>query len=274
MDIYQYEDYRVYLGDMLEQEKADPSFSYRNFALKADLSNPGYINDVIKGRRRLSKAALKKIVKIFKLSPHEAEYLSLLTRFSHAKRTEDKDECYREIINRRNHSNFAKINPKLVKYYQDHRYPLVRSAIMTLDFNGDYQQISDFLVPSIPPHIVKKLLADLIEWNLITVNDDNKYTVTDEFVSPSPKLSQQVKEVNRKWIKEAETALLNLSPDDRHVSSMLLSVSNETRNRIFNKIEQFRNEIWTMVQTDEDDAECIMLLNNQFVPMSLGEDQK
>jgi uncharacterized protein (TIGR02147 family) len=56
MDLYQYEDYHHYLKDRFDEESSAPSFSWRKFSRESGISNPGYLNDVIKGRRKLSRS--------------------------------------------------------------------------------------------------------------------------------------------------------------------------------------------------------------------------
>lgn len=61
ISIYKYDDFRMFLKDKYEEMKQiDPSCSARNFARKAGFTNPGFLNDVIKGRRNLSLEARKK----------------------------------------------------------------------------------------------------------------------------------------------------------------------------------------------------------------------
>ncbi len=268
MDIYQYENYRHFLKDLYEREKENASFSCRKFALKAGFSNPNFINDVIKGKRKLSADAVEKVIAVFSLLSHEAEFFRVLVQYAHAKKLEEKDRLYKTIIYRRSRSSFVKINPALSKYYQDYRYSLIRNAIMVLEYTGDPTQIAQFLIPKIPATVIKKLVNDLLAWNIIGIGEDNKYYATDKFIEPSPKLTAQLKQAHKEWLKQAQEALMSMPADERHISSMLMSVSENLREEINKKIEEFRNEIWEMVKNDSHNPDCIMLLNTQFLPKS------
>ena len=268
MDLYQYEDYRQYLKDRFEQENSSPSFSWRKFAHKAGFSNPGYINDVIKGKRRLSREAVMKLIQYFSLLPHEADFFRLLVDIAHARKISDKDRIYRKIVSRRSRSAFAQLNPGLIKYYQDYRYPLVRCALMAIDYHGDPSQIAKFCRPPLSISAVRRIIRDLCAWGLVAVDPSGKYSVTDKFITPSPKLSAQVRQINRAWIRQAEEALETTDAEGRYIASMLLSVSSGLRDEIKKKIEAFRSELWDMVKSDKQKADCIMLLNTQFIPKS------
>jgi uncharacterized protein (TIGR02147 family) len=268
MNLYHYEDYRHYLKDTIEREKHSPSFSWRKFADKAGFSNPGYINDVIKGRRKLSKEASEKLITYYSFLPREADFFRLLVAFAHARTTLVKDRIYKNIVFRRSRSSFAQLHPAMIKYYQDYRYPLVRCALMVLDFHGDFSQIAKFCQPSLPVSIVRRVINDLLAWGMVKVDKSGRYTVRDKFIVPSPELTAQVRQINREWIRQAEEACMTVGADDRHIASMLFGVSAALREKIKAKIEAFRTEIWDMVRTDKEKSDCIMLLNTQFVPKS------
>lgn len=274
MDIYTFEDYRLVLAQLYNEEKRKKYFSCRSFAQKAGFSNPGFLNDVIKGKRKLSNDAVKKVIKVFSLSKSESEYFLLLVRFKHAKTSSEKSSLYQKMIARRNKSSFAKLNPALNKYYQDYRYSLIRSAIMIIDFYGDYAQIAKLLRPLIPANLVKTMVNELVQWNLVTINCKGKYEVSDNFVEPSPLLNEQVRITNRQWITLAQEAIHSVDKEKRHISSMLLSVSEQTKKEIFDKIKNFKQDLWNLVKNDTQKASEIMLVNIQYVPMvNEGTDQ-
>jgi uncharacterized protein (TIGR02147 family) len=270
MDIYQYEDYRHFLRDRFNREKASTTFSWRKFASAAGFSNPGYVNDVIIGTRRLSMDAVGKLITYFSLLPHEAEFFHLLVSFSHARTMKEKDRIYREIIFRRSHSNFAQVNAENLKYYQDYRYPLVRCALMTIECTGESapERVAKFCDPPLSVTAVRRILSNLRAWGLVTVDKNGTYSVNDRFVEPSPELTSQIRQINREWILQAQEALMTVDAQKRHISSMLLAVSSPLREEIKKKIELFRSEVWEMVKNDSAKADSIMLLNTQYFPRS------
>ncbi|NLD99485.1 MAG: TIGR02147 family protein [Fibrobacter sp.] len=269
MNIYEYDDFRLYLKDCYDEKKsADPSYSYRRFASDAGFTNPGYLNDVIKGRRKLSVSASEKMIAVFAFTPKEAEFFRLLVQYRQEKNETERQEVYKQIIFRRNRSSFARINPALSKYYQDYHYPLIRAALMAMEFRGDYEALGNFLVPSVPAAQVKKYIRDLCDWGMVEQQTDGLYRVTDQFVEPPSTLRDLVKQINREWILQAVEPLMKLPANRRHISTMLLSVSSETQKKINEKIEQFRDEIWDLVRSDTAKADRVMQLNLQYFPKS------
>src|SRR6185436_3641921 len=109
-NIYRYDDFRAFLKDIFQARKeADPDYSYRKFAKDAGISNPGYLLDVIIGKRPLSDNAAKKTVKAFALGEAETEFFMLLVDFGQAKKEVKRQEIYKEILYRRNRSRFARV---------------------------------------------------------------------------------------------------------------------------------------------------------------------
>jgi uncharacterized protein (TIGR02147 family) len=253
ISIYAYDDFRLFIKDRYAlQKRSDPACSARTFAKAAGFTNPGYLNDVIKGRRSLSQDARLKLCAAFRLSESEAEYFDILVRYGQSKKDRDRQEFYRKLLSRRNRSAFTKLHPALSKYYQDFRYPLVYNALMTMDFRGDFEGLSRFLYPAIPSAQVKSAVTDLCEWGLVILQESGRYTVTQRFVEPPETLREHMR----------------LPADKRHMSTMLVSVTAKTASTIAKKVEQFRQEIWELVQQDQEQPSCIMQLNVQYFPRS------
>jgi uncharacterized protein (TIGR02147 family) len=274
IDIYRYDDYRRFLKDRFcARAIADPDFSHRKFAKAAGFTNPGFLNDVVKGRRKLSRNAVEKMVAGFALAPHEAEFFRILVRYNQCKSDEEKANYYKSIQFRRSRSNFARLNPAASRYYDDTAYPLIRAAIIALDFGGEYELLGRFLNPPIPANQVKKYIRDLCDWGLVQQAPDGRYTVTDAYVEPSPTLRAQIRQINRKWIIDALDALHRLPREKRHMSTMLVSVNRATAKEIAKKIEQFREEVWDLVKTESDGAEAVMQLNVQYFPRSRSKER-
>lgn len=266
-NIYRYDDFRVFLKDSFQFKKdADPDYSYRKFAREAGISNPGYLLDVIIGKRTLSDNALEKTVKAFGLGEAETEFFKLLVDFGQTKKEDKRQETYQEILYRRNRSRFARISPHLVKYYQDFHYPLVRCALEGFDFRGDYETFSGVFDPPIAPAALKKYVRDLCEWDLVKQAPDGRYRVTESFVEPPPTMAAMVRRLNREWILQAAEAPFKFPPEERNVSTLLLMVGTETRKAIRDKIEKFRQEILEMAEKDSQTANGIMQLSIQYFP--------
>lgn len=268
IDIYQYEEYRKALADLWSAKcEADPDLTHRAFAKIAGFSNPGFLGDVIRGRRKLSEEAVGKMVKGFGLKGGDAEFFQLLVKHNQAKIPEDREEYWRQILTRRSRSSFVKMNPALSRYYQDHRYPLVRAALQCLDWKGDGARLGAFIDPPLAPAVAAKFAQDLVDWGLVKVDANGVYRVTDTFVEPPTTMHEQVRQLNRTWIAQGVEAIGRFPSNRRHVSTILLTVSEPTRREVERRIERFRHEIFELLRADQK-PDRIFQLSLQFFPRS------
>ncbi len=270
MDVYLFDDYRKFLAACFkEKKKQEAGFTYREFATLAQIKNPGYLHDVIRGKRRLSKRVLERCIDIFNISPVHAEYFRLLVAYAHAKDPVDKQSLRKQLHRRRSYSTFFKLNAAHVRYYEDTTYPLLIAAIETMDFRGDWEQLGAALSPPVAPGKAKKCTEELCEWGLVEHTPDNRYIVVNKFIKPPETFSTLVRTMNRQWIGEAQDALDTVPPDERHMSTILLSVSQSAREQIMNKLERFRYEVFDIVDRDSDASE-VMQLSLLYFPRTRG----
>ena len=266
-NIYRYDDFRAFLKEAFQYRKErDGDYSYRKFAKDAGIANPGYLLDVIVGKRTLSDNAVQKTAAAFGLNEAETEFFRLLVDFGQSKKDAQRQEIYREILYRRNRSRFARLSPSLVKYYQDFHYPLVYSALHALEFRGDYEEFGKAFDPAIAPAPLKKYIRDLCEWELVKQDGEGRYRVTEEFVEPPATMGALVRRLNREWILQAAESLFRHGPEDRHVSTLLLSVSDETRTRLRGEMERFRREVLDIVSKDAGKPTGLMQMSLQYFP--------
>lgn len=273
-DIYQFDDFRAFLKACFEAkvaaslEAGGRRYSQRQLARDAGFANPGYYNDVLKGFKPLSANAADKLAAVFGLKPHEAEFLKLLTEYGQARNPEKKAALYRQVISRRNRSKFTRLNPALTKYYQDVRYSLVRGAIEVLDFRGDYETISGFLDPPVPVAAVKAIVRELCEWGLVAQGADGRYRTTRSIVEPPPSLGGMSRAMNAEWLSMARDALHRVPKEERHVSTMIVNISDELHEEIRERVERFREEIFRRVEEDAGAPRRIQQLTLAYVPRS------
>jgi uncharacterized protein (TIGR02147 family) len=272
-DIYRYDDFKAFLKDSFEakvreETEAGRKYSQRAFAREAGFANPGYFNDVLKGFKPLSENAIDKMAAVFGMKPHEIEFLKLLTEYGQARTVDKKDAFYKQILSRRNRSKFTRLNPALSKYYQDVRYALVRGAIEVLDFRGDYESLAAFLDPPVPVAVVKGLVRELCEWKLVEQDVDGRYRTTRSIVEPSAALVGMSRAMNAEWLQLAREALHRIPKEERHVSTMVVNISDTLHAEILERIERFREEIFRRVEEDKSGPRRIQQLTVAYVPRS------
>jgi uncharacterized protein (TIGR02147 family) len=191
----------------------------------------------------------------------------LLVEYGQAKKEEERAGVYKALLSRRNRSKFTRLNPSLVKYYQDYRYPLVFCAIEACDFRGNYAMLANYLDPPLPVAEVKRVVRDLCDWGLVTQDTQGHYAVTSKLIEPPETLLHLIREINGEWIKHAYGALRRVPANKRHISSILFSISEENFRLIQGKIDKLRDEVFALIEQDRS-PQRVMQLNIQFFPRS------
>jgi uncharacterized protein (TIGR02147 family) len=266
IDIYRYDDFRIFLRDSYEERmRADPGYSYRQFAKAAGFTNPGFLNDVIKGRRKLSRDATQKMAAVFGLTTNEAAYFELLVNYGQSRDETKRADAYKQILSRRNRSAFTRLDPLHARYYQDFRYPLVRCAIEASAFSGDYDRLAAYIDPPLQAAVVKKIVRDLCDWGLVEQTSDGRYLLQQKMIEPPETLRHLVRELNGEWIKHGYVALRRLPPEKRDISTLLVGISEVNFKIIQEKINALRDEIFTIARNDTN-PQTVMQLNIQLFP--------
>lgn len=273
-DIYGYEDYRAYLLECFQERKrAEAGYTHRRLAEAGGFANPGFFNEVVKGRRNLTEAATEKFCSAFGLKVNESEYLKLLVAQNQSTDPEEKDELQRKMQFRRGRSAFARIHPASVRYYQDSNYALVRVALRVLDFRGEWERLARFLNPPMPVPLVKRCIRDLCEWGLVRQERDGRYAATDAYLEPGPNMEQALKLMHREWIQQAADALDAVPKADRHVSSALITVTEKGYRELIRRVEAFRAEMLELVKRESRHPERVVQFNLQLFPKNPRPDK-
>jgi uncharacterized protein (TIGR02147 family) len=269
--IYQYLDYRLFIKDRFHWMQArDSSFSQRKLARVAGFANPGFFNEVIKGRRKLSSAAIGRMGAGLSLDANGVEFLRVLVALTDAKDTEEKRAVMRKLEFRRNRSFFRRLNQSQSKYYLDLNYPLVRAAIGVCDFRGDYQLLGDFLRPPMTAVSIKRYVRDLCEWELVAQDCEGRYCVTHSFLEPPEEMKDALVRLQQAWLTQSVHLLSTMPASERHVSSALLTVSEGTYKAILERVEKMREELLDLVRADQS-SEKVVQFNIQVFPRSGGK---
>ena len=82
--IFTYLDYRKYLNDLYEScKESNPKFSLRKFARMANSNSPNYLSQINSRKISLTSGSLASLVKNFKFSKKEEDYLLFLVAYHH-----------------------------------------------------------------------------------------------------------------------------------------------------------------------------------------------
>jgi uncharacterized protein (TIGR02147 family) len=182
-NIYEYIDYRAYLGDYFtERKKANQHFSHQLFAQKAGIKSTGFVLHVMKGERNLTKPVLLKIARAVGLDSAQTDYFEDLVSFDQAKNQSDKEYYFNRIASKRENAKVRTLDDRHYEFYSQWYHSVIRELITLAENTEDLRALSKVLVPAITPTQFKRSLKLQEELGLIRKRKDGAYEQTESFI--------------------------------------------------------------------------------------------
>jgi uncharacterized protein (TIGR02147 family) len=266
--IFGYSDFRQYLKDFYELHKSlDPEFTYRYIAERVGFKSAGHFTQILKGLINLSASMTANFIEFLKLNKREADYFDLLVRFDQAK-THAGKRCYFEQMTKFRELKTAMLDPSQYEYYNKWYYVAVREVLSYFPFTGDYAALAKKVKPSISPREAEKTIALLTRLGLIKKGKDGIYNKTAATLSAAP-LGGSIAITNQalQTMRLAQEALDRFPKEQRNISGVAFSVSQETFSVIQEEIRNFRKRILDLAQADSH-PDAVYQFNVQLFPLS------
>jgi uncharacterized protein (TIGR02147 family) len=277
INIFEYQNYRTYLRDYYNDQKAAKKyFSYRYFSKKAGINASAFLYYVIENKRNLTKNSILKISQAIGHNHEEAQYFENLVFFNQASTITEKTKFYNEIIETRKPVDIKQIDKERYEYFSCWYNCVIREVVTFVDFNNDFKQLGSMLVPPISSEQALSSVRLLEKLGFIEKDDNGLYHQTDSLISVKPENPDAF------LIEKFQTDMLQLAikaydawpKADRMSSSTTLSISRPTFELIKNKTREFRKEILELARLDDSMEQVFQLTMNMFPVSNIIYDKK
>ncbi len=251
-NIFQYDNYRSFLKDYFHEIKAKRrAFSHRYFAQKAGLSSPTFVYQVMKGERNLTAKSMGKIVQGLGISGKELKYFTNLVNYNQSKSVEEQ-EMYRTSLQKlRESTKFYKANRKQLTYFSNTHLQVIRELAAYSDWDNDYKRLGKLVHPSISPSEAKKAVDTLVELKLLKTTK-NGFSMTQEMVTSEGVSPMFQKELRRDLLLKGVSSVDEFTPQERHASFGIVSMSDSCYHEISTMYDEFRREVFAKLSEDKD----------------------
>jgi uncharacterized protein (TIGR02147 family) len=275
-NIFTYTDYREFIADYYKERKAEfPAFSFQILANQAGFPNKGFVYNVMKGRKNLSRASAKKLSKAMQLSLAEAEYFEKLVSLNQAKNHEEKTFYFSQLCsiraNRPGATRIRQILRDQYQFYSQWYISAIRSLIDMHPIRDDYSSYSWLaknVYPAIKPFAAKKAVQLLENLGMIRKKRDGTFEVTEKTITAGSEVIRLgLHEFQLQTMQLAAKALKRLPKESRHVSGLTLGISRTTYEEICKEIEEFQVKLLAMAEQDKD-ADNAFQLNFHLFPLT------
>lgn len=272
-NIFEYHDSRLFLKDLLNHwREIDKKFSLRYFARVAGFKTHSFLKEVIEGRSRLSDESIEKFAKAFHFSTLETNFFRSLVHLNQAESSEKKQAHAREIIQFQAYRKVHPLREAQLRYLTKWYYVVIRELVLIPDFKEDYDWIAAKTLPAIEPREAKEAVEELIQLGLLMRDSNNQLRQTNQFVGTADEVfSTLVAEFHRQAMKRAADAIDLVAREHRDISSVTFRVSQDTAQKLKEKIQKFRLELMEEAARNLN-PDGIYQLNLQLFPVTQYED--
>lgn len=274
--IYEYTNFRLFLKDYYEEQKAEKGFTYRDFSRLTGMNSTSWLLHLIKGTKNLSADSVIRVAKALKLNKAEAEYFENMVPFTQARTNGAKDQYYQRMLGLKRKLKISRIGEEQYDYYTKWYHPVVRSMVTKIAF-GDAQSGYDFsllgrcLLPPIPAREAKKSVQLLEKLGLIAKDAAGRYAQSSAAISTGDEVASLNVVNYHKQVSRLAEGAHDLSPkDERDISALTLGIGETDFHRIKVRLQAFRKEIMDLA-TGSESADRVYQLNFQFFPVGKAE---
>jgi len=268
ISIFDYSDYRLFLRDWLQAQKADGHpITYEALGEAAGFTSKGFLTQVLQGKTNLPERMIGDIAKALDLRKKERDYFDLLVRFNQAKRATQRAELHQRI------QDGFKADAKALaleqfEYYQKWYYSAIRSLLGYFPFKGDYADLAKQLEPAITPAQAKRAVNLLSELGLIQRKEDGLYHLTDRLITSGEAfVSHAVIQFQRETMDLAKEALETFPKAKRSGSTLTLGLSEAGYKALEEKLKVLRREMVEIAKFDKD-IDRVIQVNLHAFPMT------
>lgn len=265
-----YLEYATFLEDVFQWFKTRrKNYSYIQFAEDLGFSKTNVIHLMIRGKRRLSPKGVSRITDALHIKGAERMYLETLVRYQNARLSSDREALFSRLMEFKSKSLSSPIEQHQLEYYREWYHPVIRELVGIPGFKADPHWIVDHIEPRVLPEQARKSLALLQELNLIRSKESGDgFELTSQHVSTGDEIaSHAVVRYHQRTIEIGRESITNFDHTERNVSSVTLSISEKTFEKVAEEIAAFRKRILEISEQDSS-PDRVYQLNVQFFPFT------
>lgn len=273
VNVFEYSNFRLYLSAWYEdRKKENHRFSFQLIAQKAGIKNKGFIYNIIKGEKQLSKTNIFKLSKALGHNNYEAEYFETLVAFNQANDPSEKKYLFEKLTGITNKgkpvSEAQLLRANQYDFYSNWYHAVVRSIIGLYEFSGDYKWLAGMVDPPITVPQAKHSVRLLEKLKLIRKDKDSIYRISStKLTTGNDVRNVAFRNFHLAWNDLAKRALEELPTDKRNVTGLTLGISEKSYEKICDEIISCQKKIMEIADED-DDADRVYQLNFQLFPAS------
>ncbi len=223
--IFSYTDHREYLRDELDRKRnRNPAFSMRAAAAHLGIGS-GTLSRILSGARDIGPNLLPAIIEFLGLKSKEAEYFSLLVRFSRTANPGKKRQYYEEMMRMRAVSR-QKIPEETYRIFEQWHCLALHQLLRMVPDCAEPAKLGSMLDPQVSGPKMKKALDLLLHHGLIRANHRGGFSPVDvSFTTGETWRGVAIHGFQQTTATMAAQALDRFSKEQRDISTLTIALS-------------------------------------------------
>lgn len=269
LSVYDYLDYRAFLRAYYAEQKArGRGFSFRAFSRRANLRSPNYLKLVMDGERNLAPSMAARFADACGLQDEDGIYFVNLVAFNQATSVRTRNVHYQALTAHSGYRKAHRLELAHAAYHATWYLPAIRELVATEAFREDVDWIAAQLIPPIAKSEAQQALATLLQLGLVVRDSRGRLVQAEPVVSTGPEVrALHIANYHRAMLQRAAEAIDAVSPEERDISSLTLTLSAEGLRRFKGRIQRFREELIALALTEEA-PDQVAQVNFQLFPLS------
>lgn len=265
--ILDYNDYREYLKDCLEQlRESRPWFSLRYLSKQIEL-DPGNLVKVVQKERHLPDRCLGLLASELGLNHRETEYLEHLADFAKARTAEQTKRAYEKLLDLK-YARPEVLGRDQYSFYRDWKCTAVLALLHIDRIRGTESVLAEMLEPKTSVEEVHRVLALLSELGLARAGKGGKWVASKSILTTGESWKDiAIREFQKETLQLAGRALDRIPKEERDISTLTVTLGAKDLDRIREMARQFRREVLS-IAAQAPDPERVWQLNLQLFPLS------
>ena len=269
-DIFAYTDYRKYLAEAWNERKAaDRRFSHRAIAARAGFASSAFFGRILSGEANLTPSAVLRLAEVFRLGRAETRYFEHLVLFGQARSQEERALFLDRIVAWRK-GKVPQLESDQVEFCENWWVVVVRELLDLMDSDGNPKTLAKMLRPQATAAQVKHALEVLQRLELIEKDSAGIWRKTQGVLTTGELASAAIDTFRKDTMRLAAESIDRFSREDRSISTLTVTLSPATFERLRDRFRHLRREILDMASEDRE-ADRVIQVNIQAFPLAIAE---
>ncbi len=268
-NVFDYMDYRAFLRDVYQENKArNSAYSCRFIAQKVGFKSASFFSQILNGRSNISLSMAARFAAFLKLKRKEIDFFEALVLFNQAKSHEEKKQGFERLMAFRS-SRVRIVGADQYAFYDKWYYTAIRELLHFQPFAGDYEALAKRMSPPIKASEARQAVALLLKLGMICKNSQGRYVRADAVSSSTGYAAQAtaIRNFQLQTLALAGEALERFPRDTRSVSTLTFSLSPKGFKAIEEELSGFRRKLLKIAEGDEAE-DTVYQVNFQIYPMT------